>query len=294
MKEKLWDYKQAKSILAICIIGIMFHHIAQKTCAPWLKPEYVRHGLDFFVPIGYLFVAVFFFSSGYGLMECFRSRENYLEGFIRKHFSPILLEFAITEALFWIYGAVTSPYTWYVFTILYSYLVFYLAFRYCKKTSLSMKKLADELAEDYTVIVPDYLGSGFSDNPCTERSIANITKEIHEALQNLNVRKPYVLMPEYISGIYAQYYAEKYPDEVKMIINVDAESAGSINESADLLGISVLELMRQRIYEAETNNIEARIVDFLGWDEFFWPVYEDSYVHGLSEDDSALVSYIFF
>ena len=575
MKEKLWDLKQTKSIQAICIIGIMLHHLAQKTCAPWLQSDLIRHGLDFFVPIGYLFVAVFFFSSGYGLLESYRSRENYLDGFIGRHFAPIILIYLITEALFWAYGSVKSPYTWFIAAILYLYLVFYLSFRFCKKTwiaiafvalgivlycvvcdwmvlggwwfntvglfligllyaenedkvnsfigrytyvqmlltlavlvlltragdrlnntlyfftdmksytttrievyllqfvsgiamvylclliskkvrfnskvllfigsmtlelylvhgffvelfgfsfvlgevkplifiknvwlytlvvfacsiasayllklirkgagqfvkkesaffralkkdarivglvllgivvlttafckireirnasairsaveeyksenirfadacgknmaayvagdggevivilrdvgdpcpTISMKKLADELSADYTVIVLDYLGSGFSDNPDTGRNVVNITEEIHSALQSLGVAKPYILMPEMFSGMYAQYYAEVYPEEVKMVFNIDAESAENLKTTASNYGMSICELMRNMKYDADVNNIGERLIDALGWDYFLWPVYEDTYAPGFDKEDSSLASYFFF
>ena len=574
MKEKLWDFKQAKAIQAICILGIMLHHLAQKTCAPWLSTELIRHGLDFFVPIGYLFVAVFFFSSGYGLLDSYRSKENYLDGFIGKHFGPILLIYIITEALFWIYGSVKSPYTWYVVAILCIYLVFFLSFRYCKKTgvaiafvalgiilycivcdwmvlgswwintigiflagllyavyedrvnafickntilkllitvailiitcvygdkinssiyfspdlktytsrrflailleyvsglamvltcllisvkvrinskflsfvgsmtleiylvhgffvelfgfsfvsaeirpliyienvwlytavvfactmgsayllklirkglgqfarkeyafrraikkdgkialyvllgivvlmtvvgkvkdianrsivkrqieeykeehlqfadvngknmavyiagdgetvvvlksitdpcpTIAMKRLADELATDYRVVVLDYLGSGFSDTPDTDRNIVNITNEIHSALQNLGINDSYTIMAVDLSGFYAQYYAAEYPDEVKMVINVDAESAGELKKQADRNGESLYELLREMKYDADTNFIGARLIDILGWKYYFWPAYKDTYVPGLNEEESRLAEYFFF
>ena len=65
-KRKEWndDYcslKQTKIILGIQAIIIPLHHMAQKTCADWLEKRYIIHGLDVFVPIGHLLVAVFFF-----------------------------------------------------------------------------------------------------------------------------------------------------------------------------------------------------------------------------------------
>ena len=554
----------------------MLHHLGQKTCAPWLEPSLIRHGLDFFVPIGYLFVSVFFFSSGYGLMEKLRANEDdYLDGFIGKHFCPIILIFILSDAIFRIYGGIASPYTWYIVAILYLYLIFYLAFRFCKKKgtaiavialgiilyciecdrmvlggwwintvgifmsgilfaeneekissfiktrtllkliialiilipltviadkmnnalyaspdmhtytvnritvivlqfisslamiflcltvssiirfnskildfigsmtleiylihgffvelfgfcfvsedvqplifiknvwlytltvfvctipsafllklarkgvvkffskersffislrknvktilivilcllvaltvyrqinglvnksglekivadyrdeniqfadvcgkkmaayiagdgdetivimrqledpcpTLSMKKVADELSEDYKVVVLDYLGSGFSDDPDTERTVQNITEEIHSALQSLNIKAPYILQPQTISGMYAQYYADKYPDEVKMVINSDAESAVSIKDLAEKFDMSLYEYIRYRNYSAEKYYIQARLIDFIGWEDSFWSVFEGSFAPGLRDNENTLAEYMFF
>ena len=54
---------QTKIIKGFCAVGIVLHHLAQKTAAPWLESKYIIHGLDFFVNIGYLFVGAFLFIS---------------------------------------------------------------------------------------------------------------------------------------------------------------------------------------------------------------------------------------
>ena len=41
---------------------------------------------------------------------------------------------------------------------------------------------------------------------------------MREALQKSNIKGPYILMPHSVSGVYSMYYANKYPDEVKAII----------------------------------------------------------------------------
>ena len=89
--------KELQGFTAVCIV---FHHLGQKTCAPWLNPKYIVHGLDFFVPIGYLLVAVFLFCSGYGMYKSYHTKENYLEGFFARRFMPLILAFLTTECMF--------------------------------------------------------------------------------------------------------------------------------------------------------------------------------------------------
>ena len=82
--DEVLSLNQTKSILGFCAIGIVFHHLAQKTCAPWLNQEVIVHGLDFFLNLGHLFVALFFFYSGFGLFKSLKLKENYLKRFLGK------------------------------------------------------------------------------------------------------------------------------------------------------------------------------------------------------------------
>ena len=63
--EEYTSLKQMKILQGITALGIVLHHMAQRTCAPWLPSVYIRHGLDSFVPIGYMLVGVFLFCSGF-------------------------------------------------------------------------------------------------------------------------------------------------------------------------------------------------------------------------------------
>jgi len=140
--------KELQGFIAVCIV---FHPLGQKTCAPWLNPEYIVHGLDFFVPIGYLCVAVFLFCSGYGMYKSYHTKENYLEGFFVRRFMPLILAFLTTECMFlyariqmgeaieWVPHPFTvggpnlyNTYAWYVFALMVLYIGFYVAFRFCK------------------------------------------------------------------------------------------------------------------------------------------------------------------
>ncbi|GAB6090734.1 alpha/beta fold hydrolase [Spirochaeta dissipatitropha] len=84
--------------------------------------------------------------------------------------------------------------------------------------------LMRKLSENYRVVVLEYFGVGFSSVTSRPRSNANYVEEIREALLKAGFPGPYVLMPHSISGIYAEYYASRYPDEVRAIINLDGTS----------------------------------------------------------------------
>jgi len=85
--------------------------------------------------------------------------------------------------------------------------------------------LMRELSKDYTVVCIEYFGIGFSEQTDTPRTNENYTEEIRTALSLAGYKAPYVLMPHSGSGIYSEYYAAKYPDEVSAIIMLDTTSS---------------------------------------------------------------------
>ena len=115
--------------------------------------------------------------------------------------------------------------------------------------TMSMRRTADKLAEKYRVIVLDYLGTGFSDKSETERTSKNIAYEIHEALHNLDIDGKYILVPEYISGLYAQEYVKKYKNEVKGVIAVESFVSPLLDELANYSGVSKIEYQKHRSYQ---------------------------------------------
>lgn len=148
--------KQSKALQGFCAIGIIFHHMSQKTAASWLKDEYIIHGLDPFVSIGFLFVSVFFFFSGYGLIKSYKTKENYLNGFLSKHVLPIILALLTTTMCFLIgrswmqidfsMGNIfligepnqVNPYAWYAVAIIIFYIVFYFSFKFAKSEKIAI------------------------------------------------------------------------------------------------------------------------------------------------------------
>ncbi len=138
--------EQTKAVLGFCSIGIIFHHLSQMTCVPWIKKEAIVHGLDGFANIGYLFVALFFFCSGYGLFKSHKKKADYFDHFFVKKAFPILLTAFFSSMLFMVarwsreaeyYFApifsvggpsLINTYGWYVMMILALYFLFYLGF----------------------------------------------------------------------------------------------------------------------------------------------------------------------
>jgi len=79
--------------------------------------------------------------------------------------------------------------------------------------------------EAFDVIVVEGFGYGYSDLDVPNRTIENITSELHEVLAKLHVDAPVILVGHSVGGIYARYYASIYPDEVSAVIGIDPMAA---------------------------------------------------------------------
>ena len=150
--EEYTSLKQTKMLQGIAALGIALHHMGQKTCAPWHPSMYTVHGLDVFVPIGYMLVGLFLFCSGLGLYRSLKSKPDYLKGFFRRRILPIIIAFYLSEfiytgirllmgekmnlttVLWYLSGLHMANFNaWYVVVIPFFYLVFWAAFRFCKR-----------------------------------------------------------------------------------------------------------------------------------------------------------------
>lgn len=147
--DEVLSFSHTKAFLGFCAIIILFHHASQRTCAPWLMPNKIRHGLDPFVFAGYLCVAVFFFCSGYGVYTA-HSKEGFFDHYIRRRIMPVVTPMVIMWLVFFVIEKVrhisvekpiwlgTYNYLWYVPAMIYLYAVFYLSFKVIKNDRLSM------------------------------------------------------------------------------------------------------------------------------------------------------------
>lgn len=149
--------EQTKALQGFCAVCIMFHHIAQKTCAFWLDPKVIIPGLEPFVRIGYWLVGIFLFCSGYGLYKSYREKENYLKSFVGKRILPLVLAFYSTawifliarllvgeklgtvQMIYYITGLqLSNTYSWFVCALPIFYLGFYLCFKYIKNENIAL------------------------------------------------------------------------------------------------------------------------------------------------------------
>lgn len=88
------------------------------------------------------------------------------------------------------------------------------------------------LSKDHVVAAVEYFGIGFSDETDAPRTNPNYVHELRAALAAAGLRPPYVLMPHSASGIYCEYYASTFPEEVAALIMLDTTSTAKADGAA--------------------------------------------------------------
>ena len=90
---------------------------------------------------------------------------------------------------------------------------------------LEFLPLAKELSKNFKVVTIEPFGYGLSDRSQRERTIENIVEELHECLRKTGCDQ-YYLMAHSISGLYALYWANRYPQDVQGFIGIDCSVPG--------------------------------------------------------------------
>ncbi|MCC9988561.1 alpha/beta fold hydrolase [Streptococcus agalactiae] len=85
------------------------------------------------------------------------------------------------------------------------------------------KNLLDRLGKKYKIYTVEPLGFGLSDDTNSPRTIENITKEIHTALEKAGVKNFYLLAHS-LGGMYSLNYAKTYSSDVRGFIGMDTST----------------------------------------------------------------------
>lgn len=87
--------------------------------------------------------------------------------------------------------------------------------------ALDFAPLVEELQARYTVVVVERFGYGYSDLGVTERTVENISNELHDVLAELDVHQP-ILIAHSLAGIYSLDYVNRFPGEVSAVVTIDS------------------------------------------------------------------------
>ena len=152
--SSLDSFMSLRGFAAICVI---LHHISQENSFQMANGYGSRPGeLSIFVNAGYLFVAIFFFCSGFGLIKSLETKPDYFNGFMKKrvvktlvipYYVSILiygvLRFASGERfapLQWVSHllgfSMMNEYAWYPVIAAILYTAFYLIFKNIKNRKI--------------------------------------------------------------------------------------------------------------------------------------------------------------
>jgi len=103
------------------------------------------------------------------------------------------------------------------------------------------KPITEALSDEYTVVVIEPFGYGLSDDVDDERSVDNISNEIHTAMKQLGIDQYYLLVHSY-SGLYGLKLVNKYPNEVLGFIGIDSTVPGQLNEFMDKVKLTISDI----------------------------------------------------
>jgi pimeloyl-ACP methyl ester carboxylesterase len=89
-------------------------------------------------------------------------------------------------------------------------------------SSLSWKRVEDQVAPFARVISYDRAGLGWSAPANSPRTLPRIVEELRSLLRAAAVDPPYILVGHSFGGLIVQYFAARYPGEIAGILLVDA------------------------------------------------------------------------
>lgn len=86
---------------------------------------------------------------------------------------------------------------------------------------VAMRRMTAQMERDNTVVFVDRAGYGLSDDTDEEMTLETIVKDYRTALKNAAIEPPYILMAHSIGGVYATWWASRYPGELDAVVLID-------------------------------------------------------------------------
>ena len=144
--QDFMSLEATKNLQGLAALGVICHHLSQPPQNG--GPMDALGQMQLFREIGFCFVAIFFFVSGYGLLKSLESKPNYLDKFLRRRVLPIVVCFYVMNLFYiafhlflgtnmpvseWVCKitgvALLNDNAWFVPVIVVMYLAFYAAFK---------------------------------------------------------------------------------------------------------------------------------------------------------------------
>ena len=86
---------------------------------------------------------------------------------------------------------------------------------------LDFKNLTDSLSKKYKVVIVERAGYGYSDDSNQSRDVMEVLSETRQALSQVNVTGPFIILSHSMASLESLAWQEKYPDEVKALVGLD-------------------------------------------------------------------------
>ena len=85
------------------------------------------------------------------------------------------------------------------------------------------QQVKERLGLEYQILIMDRYGNGMSEDTSEEQTVEKIVNTYRQALKSVNKEGPYLLVAHSISGMYATYWGQHYPEEIEEIVYLDAD-----------------------------------------------------------------------
>ena len=154
--EEAWSLTQSNAFRAVAALMIILHHMVQSiTRYGDIKKGPITEWNSF----GILFTSIFFFFSGFGLYKSYKTKDNYLDGFLAKRLPRIILPFLVTNIIYLltlsvdrisevrhlftsIFGfTLINTNAWFIVELIILYVAFYICLKKTKTESAAFLKL---------------------------------------------------------------------------------------------------------------------------------------------------------
>ena len=90
-------------------------------------------------------------------------------------------------------------------------------------TTITAGPMLRAFETEHNLFIMDRYGNGLSSDTKEPQTVDCIVELYRSVLKQTSQTAPYVLIAHSISGIYATYWAQQYPEEIKAIIYLDAD-----------------------------------------------------------------------
>ena len=156
--EDFMGYSVIKGLQGFAALVVILHHVTQDVTQ--YGSQY-KGAINIFVDAGVLFTGLFFFCSGYGLIASLKTKEDYLQGFLKKRLPAVIVPFYVCNLLFVLVyvlvGHRMSPLDlllglsglvmyndqmWFIVELAILYIIFYFSFRKRKSDADGLRKMA--------------------------------------------------------------------------------------------------------------------------------------------------------
>jgi len=143
-------------------------------------------------------------------------------------------------------------------------------------------KVVPELEADTTVLAYNRSGYGRSSPVDTPRDGQHVVQELRDLLRERGLAPPYVLVGHSLGGLYMQWFARRYPQEVQALVLVDSTHPAQMQGQGDPENWPAWVRVAFNAFTNDAAKAEFKAIDATGQSVLSMPSYTSGPVEVLS------------